>query len=439
MKKILFSFAVVALAASFLIPVPSGQTLTKSYYGGDAVNYNDRLVVATANTGKMELFLLAGDGNLKKFVSMKSYDPRFGKDVDFKDVLLNNEDGRLFAYAVDGKGVYKYDVSDLKTAVEVARVVDTTDYIGGLEKIGGYVSTVGTKGVTMYTGNLKAYDRYKIVVPGNYTFNTTSAGSDKFIFTVADDTIKIFDRESRVTLTDIPLSFKWGGERYKRSLVDDRFNNAVYVVDDQALRKVNFRGEIEKSFRHTGYSGYDVVSSTDNSHLYFSDGIGVVKLRKSDLSVVDYTYTQSLANGNGWAMGLQAVSMPDGDKVVLFNGSGIFVLDANLKPLKNTNSELTIATTTDEETYPTVIEPVSLAVDRNRAAANSTIVLRGAGYGQNENLRIEFADTIIQAQANEAGNFSINITVPSVKPRRTDIKVIGEASHISYSLGFQVE
>lgn len=71
-------------------------------------------------------------------------------------------------------------------------------------KIDGYVSTVGTNGIKLWTANLNVFDQYKITTPGNYTFNTTSAGSQKFIFTVADGQIKIYDRETRNTIKTIP-------------------------------------------------------------------------------------------------------------------------------------------------------------------------------------------------------------------------------------------
>lgn len=441
LRKYLVSFVIVGLAVMFFFPVLSGQTRTKSLYSGEAVNYDGHVVIATTSTGALEIYTLTGEGNLKKFVSFKSYDQRFGKDADFSDVLLNIESGKLYAYAVDGRNVYKYDISDLKHSRQVAQAQDNTwDWFGGLEKIGGYVATVGTNGVTLWTGNLTSYDRYKITTPGNYAFNSTSAGSNRYIFTVADSKIRIYDRDIRQPLREIPLTFNWGGDRYKREIYNDLSTNSIFVVDDRAVRKINFSGEIEKSFSHTGSAGYDVVPSQDGEHIYFSDGIGIVKLRKSDLSVEKFVYTQGLGGGDGWAMGLRTVSDENGEKIVAFNGSGILLFDSNLQPVKNVRRELTIATTSEPETFPVVREPVFLKVDKNHGATNSHVMLHGGGYGQNEQLTIKFGSQVTTMQADEAGYFNVTLTVPSVpSPRGADISVKGESTNIKYSLGFYIE
>ncbi len=441
MKKFLFSFVGVMALVSLIAPIQGGEARTKAYYSGDALSYDGSVVITTTNTGPMEIFTLNDSGDLHKFVSFKSYDQRFGKEVNFQDSMLNIESGKLYAYAVDGKFLIKYDISDLKTAKEVARAEDTSwDWYGRLEKVGGYVATIGSKAVKLWTANLKVMDQYYVTAPGTSGVNSMAGESDRFIFTIADDKIKIFDRDTRNFLSQIPLSFKWGGESFQRAVYNDLAENKFYVVDDEAIRRINFSGEIEKSFYHTGSRGYDVAPSSDREFVYFSDGIGIVKLRTSDLKVVDYVYTQGIGSGEGWAMGLKVVGEGSDEKVILFNNSGIVVFDSNLDSIKNSKKELTIATTREEETYPMVSEAVFLTVDKNRAPANATVMVRGGGFGQDETLDVEFGEnnkTIVQT--NTLGQFSALLTVPSVKKQGLDIKVSGRQSGIHYNLGFQVE
>jgi hypothetical protein len=443
MKKILIiSLCGIGLLVLvfFITPIQGTKGRLKSYYSGDAISYQGQTVIATTNTGKLELFILGQNGNIDRFAEVKSYDRRFGTLVDFRDVLLNIETGSLYAYTVDGKSFVKYDISDLRQARVVSRTEDNSwDWFGGLEKIDGYVSTVGTNGIKLWTANLNVFDQYKITTPGNYTSNTTSAGSQKFIFTVADGQIKIYDRETRNTIKTIPLTFTWAGESNKRSVYNDNIDDSVYVVDDAEVKKINFNGEISKSFDHTGPFGYDVTSSSDGKYIYFTDGIGIVKLRKSDFAVIDYLYTQSLGGGNGWATGIKVLDDPEGDKIVLFNGSGIIILDQNLEPMKNNYNQLTIATTTEIEMYPVIIEPVYLSVDRNRAASNSIILLSGGGFGKSEIINIDFLNTRNTVVADEQGSFSIALTVPVSEAKGTDIKVVGQSSGIKYNLGFFIE
>lgn len=428
------------MASVAIAPFKAGEARNKSYYSGDVISYKGTVVVATTNVGKLELFTLTDQATFHRFAAFSSYDQRFSKAVDFTDSLLNIEDGKLYVYAVDGKGLYKYDISNLRNATEVARAHDNSwDWFGGVEKIGGYVATIGTNNVKLWTSNLNVYDAYAIHTPGNYVFNTSSAGSDRYIFTIADQKIRIFDKQSRTSVTEIPLEFRWAGNSAKRGIYNDRVDQAVYVVDDEAVRKVNFAGEVEKSFDHTGSLGYDVVPSTSGEEIYFSDGIGVVKLRKDDFKVLNYEYTQGLGEGNGWAMGLKSVEYKGNEILVLFNGSGIFVLDSNLKPLTSSRGELTIATTTEPETVPAVIEPLSLRANTNYGTAGSSFVLHGTGFGQNEMLTVSFAGTTRLLMADEAGAFETTVQVPTVPAQRTDVRVKGNMTGLSYSLAFTIQ
>jgi len=442
MKKIIFSLVIATLIVGVLAPMTGVKSRVKSYHSGSATYYNDYIIVATTNSGLLEIFKIDQAGNLQKFVNLKSYDQRFGTEKDFYDVALRVENGRLYAYAVDGRALYKYDVSDLKKAQRINRIEDASwDWFGSLTVISGKISTIGSRGVKLWNNDLVVVDSYPIINKGIKTnnYNISPAGSDKFIFNVFDNKISIFDRENRAALTTVPLAFNWGSDWYKRSVYNDKIDNAIYVVDDQAVKKINFNGEIEKSFRHTGPLGYDVVASADNAHVYFSDGIGIVKLRKEDLRVVDYAYTTSLGAGNGWAMGLQTVRTDNGEKLVVFNGTSIIVLDANLNPLKSADGQIAFTAATIEDPFPEITEALFLGIDKNRAPAGSKVILHGGGFGKDESLIIDFAGTQSFVEAGFDGRFSKELTVPSSKLGPVDIKVSGMSTAYTYSLGFKIE
>jgi hypothetical protein len=278
-----------------------------------------------------------------------------------------------------------------------------------------------------------------VINKGNNTFNITPAGSDKFLFNIFDGKISIYDREGRQNVDSIPLSFNWGSDWFKRSLFNDKKDNAVYVVDDEAVRKINFNGEIIKSFNHTGAQGFDVIPSNDGTSIYFSDGIGVVKLRKSDLKVMAHEYTSGLGAAGGWAMGLRAVTTDNGEVLTLFNGTSIVLLNSNLKPLKQGGGRLASIQATVPETYPELSEALFLSVDKNRGVAGTEIVLHGGGFGKDENLTISFAGVESTVQADSIGRFSQKMIVPTKAPGYTDIKVKGLETGFSYSLAFKIE
>lgn len=438
--KIILPLLAVGLITVLVIPFPSAQTRVKSYHSGDAIVYDGYTVIATTNTGELELFKVQpGDNEIVKFAGFASYNPRFDQPENFVDVLLRLEDARLYAYAVDGRSLFKYDISDLAHARLVNQVQDGGwDWFGNVEIIDGKLATAGSRGVKIWNNDLVVLDAYTIINPKDNTYNTTSAGSERYLFSIYQGKIKIFDRTSRSFTSEVPLEFKWGSNWYKRQIYSDRHDDALYVVDDEAVRKVNFRGEIIKSFKHTSNLGYDVVPSTNENYVYFTDGIGIVKLRTSDLSVVTYTYTTALGNGEGWAMGMKVINDGSGEKIIIFNNGSIIMLDENLQPLKH-NNQASYVIATKQETFPDVIEPLGLSADKNRGAANSTVILSGRGYGANEPISIMLAETNFTTNADSSGRFTTTLTVPDVAHRRTDIKVLGLITKYSYSLGFEIE
>ncbi len=436
----MFSVAAAMLLVTVLAPISGGEARVKAYYSGDAVYYSGNVVIATTNTGQLELFKAESKKNPVRFAALKSTDPRFNTAADFYDVKLRLESGRLFAYVVDGRSLQKYDISDLKQARRVARVQDGSwDWFGGVTIVGGKVATIGSRGVKVWNNDLVVVDSYPVINKGNNTYNITPAGSDKFLFNVFDKSISIYDREGRQNVDTIPLTFNWGSDWYKRNLYNDKADNAVYVVDDRAVRKINFNGDIKKSFKHTGTFGYDVVPSKDGKHIYFSDGIGVVKLRKSDLQPVDHLYTSTVSLTGGWAMGLKAVDTGSSELLVVFNNTTIIIVDSNLNPVKASGARLAYVTATEEENFPELSEPLFLSVDKNRGVVGSEMILHGGGFGKNENLIVNFAGVESSLQADATGRFNQMMNVPDKAKGYTDIKVKGLETGFSYSLAFKIE
>jgi hypothetical protein len=81
----------------------------------------------------------------------------------------------------------------------------------------------------------------------------------------------------------------------------DAYDNNIYFADDRSVKKVSLKGELKGSFEHLGYPGYD-VSSSGNEYLYFANGLGVVKIQKSNMSVVTSRRTGKISVAEGWAM-----------------------------------------------------------------------------------------------------------------------------------------
>lgn len=442
MKRILIAFSLVCLISVLILPFPSVEGRVKAYYSGSTVAYNDKIVIATTNTGVLEVFVADENSTIKRLTGIKSTGSRFKPADSFNDCLLNIENERLFVYSVDSYAIYKYDITDLTKAQLVKKVENTIwNWQGSLMEVEGKVATVGSKGIAIWNSNLEVIDSYPIVTSETWDnpYNAAISNDQKYIFSITNKEISIFDRETRTFTKTVPLNVKWENRWYPHAIYNDNKNGSIYVVDDEAVRKINFNGEIEKSFKHTGKFGFDVVPSADRKSIYFSDGIGIVSLDADTLAVRDYAYTDAYGGYGGWAMGLNSVSINGKEFLVLFNGNGIVILDNKFNLLKGENSvELTIPAL-EEETKPNIIEPTSLGINLNHATPNSQLNLHGKGFGSNERLVINFGGSITEINADYFGQFQTNILVPNIRSGPVDIKVVGQESKISYSLGFKVD
>jgi hypothetical protein len=421
LRKILILFVIfVSVTAVILIPKAEGRI--QPYFNGEAISYKNTVIFGSINTGRMELFVLDND-QIEPVTALTPDDREYNY---FNDLLFRKEDASLFVYLVNGRSMYKYDISDTQNIRLVEKVKDNSnDYFYGLGKAGKNIFTVGEKGVKVWNGDLAVIDSYnkidfknpKSIVfsrNGNYIFNTNGGY------------LNVMDSFYRDLLTETKLFVR--GDHSIRPYVEDAVG-LVYLVDDYSFKKIDQDGKY-REFKHISNIGYDVDGSANSDYVYFSDGIGLVKIRKSDLIPMDWRFTTTLGAPDGWAMGLRVVENNGSDNVILFNGSSILAFDQDLNLLDSYQA-------TEEKDFTPA--PLHLSVDRNRAAVNSLISLQGGGFGAKEDIKITFAGENFYTTSNEFGDFSLMITVPNKPGITTDIKVDGMVSGLTYSTNFKIE
>jgi len=425
MKKwIIFSVVLVTVASLFLLATP-GKTKTKSYYSGDALSYNDHVYVATTNTGSLEVFYL--DGKILTLVSkIKPYNARFNNYGEFFDAKLASEDGHLYVYAVSNYTLYKYEVLG-NTLKEIKTDTNTYwEWYNRVDKFGSNIVTVSAKGVKVFNTDLQiivAHDFKNQDAPYNVS------GNDDFYLNIdeANSKLEIYNLESHSIIKTVPLNFKFD-KGNRRAVIDASAN--IYVVDDYYAKKFDLSGKLLASYKHLDYQGFDIAVSKHTGSVYFSNGVGVVKLDEN-MKEKDYAWTGNLGGYAGWAMGMKTV-YAGGDKVVIFNNSNILILDANL------NKVASIAASEQEDNaYPT--ENLFLKLDKGSAAVNSSLSLSGGGFLSGEELSISFGTQKTLVKADSRGRFTSIITVPDLVKGGHDIRVDGTTSKLHYSISFKVE
>lgn len=432
MKRIIF-LSVICLMAVLAL-THNGQTQTKSYYSGDAINFNNSLYVGSTDTGGLEIFKLE-NSDLKQLATLRPLDARFGRYENFYDLKFSVEAGHLFVYTINGYNLYKYEVvSDNRLVLIVSSKNTYWEWYNRVDKFGDNIVTVSDQGVKVWTNDLQtiiAYTASNLAIPiGADYYNSNynvRAYNNNYILNVQNNYLTVFGREAQAQISSIPLNYKINPGN--RQAYQDE-NNDIFVVDDYYAKKFSLDGHLLGSFRHLDYAGYDVAISGHSNYLYFSNGIGLVKLNKSTMELVDFRYTGGLGGPQGWAMGLKSVYV-NGDKVVVFNNSNILVLDSNLNKLAVWQAT--------EETAPASVENLYLNLDHGVGAPQAKIVLSGGGYLPNENLTITFGGGQTAGQTDARGRFTQNLLVPDLPVGSVDIKAVGVTSNLSYSISFKIQ
>lgn len=427
MKKILFLVIIPLLV--ILVFTHNSQSKTKSYYSGDAINFNDELYVSSANSGNIEVFKLQ-DNSLNLIAKVRNFNGRFNRYDDFSDSKLSVEGNHLFVYATSGFTLNKYEiVNDHDLSLISSQQNTYWEWYNRIDKFGDNIITISDKGIKVWNKDLQVIDGYGLT--NNKTPYNIHADGNKLILDIQNNRLTVFNRESRTNLVSVPLNYQ-NAVGNRRAYQDE--NNNIYVVDDYYAKKFNLEGKLLASFEHIDQPGYDVGSTGVTNYLYFSNGAGVVKLNMETMREVTYAWTGGLGGARGWAMGLKAVNA-NGDKIVVFNNSNILVLNSNLK-------KIAAYTATEEETDSSSLENLTLNLDHNLGTPLTSIVLSGTGYFPNENLNISFADSKTTTKTDNRGRFRQTIIVPDIIPLPTnggvDIKVDGVNSKLSYSISFKI-
>jgi len=422
----------------------------KPYYSGDAVSYNNQIVISSTDTGYLELFKFSSsDNSITRFATAES---SFKDDSIFTSSVLNVENGNLYVYAVDGRYLYKYDASNLSYLVLVKKEKDNSwEWFMGLRKTDNKVATIGTKEVKIWNNDVLVVNAY---ANKDKNFNLNFSKDGRYLFNVQtnynldkeNDFLEIINTQTRQIIAKEQIILE---DSSLRQVYSDSVKNLTYIAGDRVLKQINLSTAEVKNFKHNSNFGYDVAGINGADHFYFSDGVGIVKMTHN-LEAADWVYINTLGINNSWAMHLVPVMDKGVEKLVVFNNSNIAILNSNL-------DLITYHEATEEDLAPS--EPLILTVDKNRAPSNSQVSLRATGFAPSEKIVLTFSKpqfsitgrmingvelSRVIVTTDDNGRFSQLLTVPAI-PERTaspysiDIVAEGQTSQIRYSVGFLIE
>ncbi|MFH1233840.1 MAG: hypothetical protein V1649_04305 [Patescibacteria group bacterium] len=322
----LFLISVIILA-NIVFVFPRAEGKTSSYYTGDAINYKKNIYIGSANMGGAEIFKFDGK-TLARVAYFKSPVAQSSNGDDFYNIVFNEEAGMLYAYLVDGQWLYKYNITNQAIPILVEKEKDNSwDWFVDIIKYDGKIATLGTKGVKIWNNNLEVIDSYKVV--NHLYYNIQFSHGVNRIFQLDSKVLNIIDANKKEIIKKIDLQIS---KEHRRHLFLDNTEGMFFVVDDKELLKFDYSGKFINKFKHTSKLGYDVDGLENGNHIYFSDGIGVVKIDKNSLKPMKWVYTN---NKGDWAMGLRVVPSDSGEKIIIFNNSNILILNKDLTKISS--------------------------------------------------------------------------------------------------------
>lgn len=420
MKKLKYLVFIFILAVFIFVPNVKGTI--KPYFSGEAASFQGDLYFGTVNNGSLELFKLE-DSRIKRFKILSSDDQQYSR---FFDLLLNVEGSRLYAYLVNGRYLYKYDISEQSNIHLIKKVKDNSgDYFHGLDRSSNRLLSIGTKGIKLWNYELQNITSYN--VHSTFSENITISGNENYVLKVLKSQFRIIDTQYRSLAREIGLSTN---EDHARHIYFDESSGASFVVDDQSLKKIYLDGRVTQ-FKHISKLGYDADALAGSPYVYFSDGVGIVKMDKNTLKPLAWRYTTNDGPANGWAMGLRVSADRTGEKIVLFNGSSIAVYGPDMQLIDYFEAA--------EGALPGY-QPPEIRLDRYNGFSNGLLYVIGENFGPNERIKIEFMSEIWETQTNADGVFSARIRIPQTPypNRRYDVKASGTESGSTYSVSFEV-
>ncbi len=446
-NRIFLAVLMLVISVFLLMPLADIQGVNQSYSTGDAIVYRNEIIIGSTNTGALEIFKQSGSEVIKQ-ANIISFSNKYDQ---FFDIAFSQEGDKLYVYAVNGGYLLKYDISNTVQPALIASVKDNADdWFMRVQRIDSHIVTTGSKGVKLWNFDTQVIGSY---LNPDKNYNVSLARNGQFLFDVKtdynndteNDLIKIIDTSARKVIADEQIVLNHNRDR---QIYLDSANQLVYLVGDRVLKQINLKTKAVDNFKHAGGQGFSADGILGKDYIYFSDGLGVVKMG-SDMKLINGVHIYRLGITDSWSMGLRALDYNGQDRVVVFNHSNIMVLNENLD---------LVAYYKPQEYAPqtgidNVKEPLSISLDKKRAPRNTQVSLRGTGFGAYEELSIEFLkrDKIlgskIKAQANASGGFNKIITVPSDMPEGIsrvsaidgDIKVTGLSSELNYSVGFTIE
>lgn len=431
-KKKLIVLSAIIMLSSLAYFVPFVKSNGGSFYSGDAVSYRGKAIIGTVNRDSLEIFEII-NGKIQKVSAVQNKE-KIGK---FYDLALVENNQRLYAYLVDGRYFYKYDISDRNNPILINKIKDNSwDWFTGVQIAGDRIVTIGTNNIKIWNHDMQVVDSFKGVKNEN-SYNISFSPRGDYIFNILEDSIQIYDAYSRSDYDNFSPYFIQS--HYRKMYYDPNYED-LFVVDDKNISRYYLDKNKKKavkllSSKHSSEHGYDVAALAGSKYIYFSDGIGIVKAEKETLKMVDWVWSNLIGTKFNWAQGLNVIRLAGREIIIGFNINGIVALNDEMGVI----DYYEISNKNSDEKKVFLREDLFLRLDKPLVFAGGNILLSGGGFASNEELEIKYLNLKKIVKSDNNGRFSTNLNIPQIDPIYTSIDVLGKISKSNYSISLDIK
>jgi hypothetical protein len=429
-KRIFIVVLAFLSISSYLFITPFAKSNGGSFYSGDAISYDNKVIIGTVNRDNLEIFEIV-NGKIERLSLIKNQE----NVKKFYDLAFARHNDRLYVYLVDGRYFYKYDITDRRNPLLIKKIKDNSwDWFTGVQVSGDRVATIG-KNIKIWNHDMQVVDSFNGV--GNiYPYNISFNPAGDFIFNIKEESVQIYDTYLRSDYSAFSPNFK---QAYNRKLYYDQNMDSLFVVDDNSISRYNLDKSKKRALKvltnnHIAEHGYDVAALPDSKYLYFSDGIGIVKAKKDNLEFVDWIRTGLIGTKFSWAQGLNVVKVANREVIISFCINGILALNDEMGVIDY--YEISGQNTQEKKNF--ISEELYLKLDKPLVYAGGKIKLSGGGFAAREDLEISYLGVKKALKSDQNGRFSIDLDIPKIDPIYTAIDVLGKTSNSRYGISLDI-
>ncbi|MGE5425988.1 MAG: hypothetical protein ACM3PZ_02855 [Bacillota bacterium] len=423
-----YLLAVLALLLIFLAGIYRARSLDVVYKDGDAIYYKNRIIIASADSGNIEIFSLGGERvDRLMTISHPSRSPR--SNDNYSAVKLEQSDSSLIAYAVSGGAIFKYDISNLYEPVLEKKVKNNLgDVYYDLSSENGRLITYGSKGISIWNGDLEVVVSYPLVT----SIGTASVLSPDIAVGVDPEhtSLLFYNRGTRDSIS-VPVNFKSQPDKSWNAAYDP-IVGSILIIDDYYMKNFDAQGTLLGSHINPGGASYGAAVDGASSAAFFTNGMSILKLDISNMELLGSMNSTQAAGRGSRLMGIRLVETAFGKRLVVFAGDSISILDSDLNRIGYSGN-----ITHTEELLPS--ESLFLNLSDTSAVAGQSVSLDGGGFWPQEPLIISIGEEQLSESSGKNGRFQAEISIPELPPGMQDIKVTGEKSEMTYSISIRIE